>query len=142
LYLPKAHTAKPKIPCRTAHAHKGRVPGNIAVTASAEADIAAAPKTNVTMRRYTPKYIVAHLPSDFHPSRMVRPEARYHRPRPSERTNFRTEPMMIAQIKTVPKFVPADNEETMSPAPTPVAATTRPGPTNFKLPMKLRGTCS
>jgi hypothetical protein len=43
-------TAKPKMPCSTAQAQSGRI-GNIAVNASAEADMAAAPKTKVRIRR-------------------------------------------------------------------------------------------
>src|SRR5215207_2150507 len=47
----------------------------------------------------------------------------------------------MAQRKIVPYTVPAFREETMSPAPTPVAAMIRPGPTiRSRLP-KVLGTC-
>jgi hypothetical protein len=47
---------------------------------------------------------------------------------------------MIAQIRTVPNSVPAVSEETMSPAPTPVAATTSPGPIRRSLLLQVEGT--
>src|SRR5829696_1408812 len=50
-------------------------------------------------------------------------------------------PTRMAQRKIVPYTVPAFREETMSPAPTPVAAMIRPGPTiRSRLP-KVLGTC-
>src|SRR5918998_2910142 len=91
------------------------------------------------MTRYTIKYALAHHPSERHPSRIVSPVAMYQRPRDSVRTYFRTAPMSTAQIRTVPKLVPADSDETMSPAPTPVAATTSPGPTYLSLPPSVDG---
>src|ERR671917_2534964 len=47
---------------------------------------------------------------------------------------------MIAQRKIVPYTVPAFREETMSPAPTPVAAMIRPGPTILSRLPKVEGT--
>src|SRR5918998_1837377 len=47
---------------------------------------------------------------------------------------------MIAQRKIVPYTVPAFREETMSPAPTPVAAMIRPGPTILSRLLKVEGT--
>lgn len=77
------------------------------------------------------KYAVAHQPMECQPSSMVVLVAMYQRPSPSVRANFKTAPRTIAQIKIVPYCVPAASEVTMSPAPTPVAATTNPGPTSF-----------
>src|SRR3712207_1185062 len=47
---------------------------------------------------------------------------------------------MIAQRKIVPYTVPAFREETMSPAPTPVAAMINPGPTILSRLPKVEGT--
>ncbi|HVD44138.1 MAG TPA: hypothetical protein VNB92_02205 [Rubrobacter sp.] len=65
------------------------------------------------------------------PFRTVSPDAMYQRPMPSVRVNFKSAPIMMAQIRTVPKFVPATSEEIISPAPTPVTAITMPGPTSL-----------
>src|SRR3712207_2252517 len=51
--------------------------------------------------------------------------------------------MMMAQRKIVPYTVPAFSEETISPAPTPVAAMIRPGPTiRNRLPKVLGASAS
>src|ERR687894_1703066 len=72
--------------------------------------------------------MLAHQPMECQPSRIVVLVAMYQRPSPSVSANFRAAPRMTAQIRMVPNSVPAVSEETISPAPTPVAATTRPGP--------------
>jgi len=46
---------------------------------------------------------------------------------------------MMAQIRTIPKSVPATREEIMSPAPTPVTAMTMPGPTYLRRVPKVEG---
>ena len=74
------------------------------------------------------------------PSRTVVLVAMYQRPSPSVSANFKAAPRMIAQIRTVPNSVPAVSEETMSPAPTPVAATTSPGPIRRSLLLQVEGT--
>ncbi len=51
---------------------------------------------------------------------------------PSVRKNYRNAPNTMAQIRTVPKSVPATREEIISPAPTPVTAMTTPGPTSLR----------
>ena len=48
------------------------------------------------------------------PFRMVSPEAMYQRPIPSVTANFMSAPITMAQMRTVPKFVPATSEEIMS----------------------------
>ena len=51
-YWPMMQIKNPKTTeCRIAQAHSGITPGNIAITASAEAEGAAAPKKNVTSAR-------------------------------------------------------------------------------------------
>src|SRR4028119_335747 len=72
--------------------------------------------------------MLAHQPMECQPSRMVVLVAMYQRPSPSVSANFKTAPRITAQIRIVPNSVPAVSEETMSPAPTPAAATPRPGP--------------
>src|SRR5690625_765619 len=62
---------------------------------------------------------------------MVRPVDRVQRPAPSTRTIFMTHPTIAAHNRVYPNWLPAASVATRSPAPTPVAATTRPGPTNF-----------
>jgi hypothetical protein len=52
------------------------------------------------------------------------PDAMYQRPMPSVTANFMSAPITMAQMRTVPKFVPATSEEIISPAPTPVTAMT------------------
>jgi hypothetical protein len=47
--------------------------------------------------------------------------------------------MTTAQTNTVPYSVPAVREETMSPDPTPVAATTSPGPINLRRLPQVEG---
>ena len=74
------------------------------------------------------------------PSRTVVLVAMYQRPSPSVSANFKAAPRTIAQIRTVPNSVPAVSEETMSPAPTPVAATTSPGPIRRSLLLQVEGT--
>jgi hypothetical protein len=41
--------------CKTAHAHSGITPGNIALTARAQVEVIAAPKTKVAISRYATK---------------------------------------------------------------------------------------
>src|SRR4028118_1845121 len=83
--------------------------------------------------------MLAHQPMECQPSRMVVLVAMYQRPSPSVSANFRTAPRITAQIRIVPNCVPAASEVTMSPAPTPVAATTRPGPMSFSRFPQLDG---
>src|SRR4028118_519901 len=83
--------------------------------------------------------MLAHQPMECQPSRMVVLVAMYQRPSPSVSANFRTAPRITAQIRIVPNSMPAVSEETMSPAPTPVAATTRPGPMSFSRFPQLDG---
>jgi len=45
----------------------------------------------------------------------------------------------MAQRKIIPYSVPAFREETISPAPTPVAAMIKPGPTNLSQLPKVEG---
>src|SRR5919107_2875084 len=85
------------------------------------------------------KYPLAHRPIERQPSRIVVLVAMNQRPRPSVSANLRAAPRMIAQTSTVPYSVPAVSEETMSPAPTPVAATTRPGPINLRRLPQVEG---
>src|ERR687896_219960 len=70
---------------------------------------------------------------------MVCPEAMYQRPMPSVRNHFSSAPSTTAQIRTIPKSVPATSDETMSPAPTPVTAMTMPGPTYLSRLPKVLG---
>jgi hypothetical protein len=70
---------------------------------------------------------------------MVSPDAMYQRPMPSVRANFMSAPTTMAQIRTVPKFVPATSEEIISPAPTPVTAMTMPGPTSLSCCLQVDG---
>ena len=93
----------------------------------------------MAINRYTIKYALAHHPNERHPSRIVSPVAMYQRPNASVSTYLRTAPSTTAQMRTVPKLVPADNDETISPAPTPVAATTSPGPTYLSFPPNVVG---
>src|ERR687894_567493 len=83
--------------------------------------------------------MLAHQPMECQPSRIVVLVAMYQRPSPSVSANFRAAPRMTAQIRMVPNSVPAVSDETMSPAPTPVAATTRPGPTSLSRRPQLDG---
>src|ERR687898_379291 len=48
-------------------------------------------------------------------------------------------PTRMAQRKIIPYSVPAFREETISPAPTPVAAMIKPGPTNLIRLPKVEG---
>ena len=86
--------------------------------------------------------MLAHQPMECQPSRIVVLVAMYQRPSPSVSANFRAAPRMTAQIRMVPNSVPAVSEETMSPAPTPVAATTRPGPMSLSRFPQLDGASS
>src|ERR671914_244581 len=93
----------------------------------------------MTRKRYTTKYPLAQRLIECQPSMMVVPVAMYQRPIPSTSENLMSAPRAIAQMRAVPKRVPATREVTMSPAPTPVAAITRPGPTIRRRPPKLDG---
>src|SRR5688572_5764815 len=65
------------------------------------------------------------------PSSSVVPVTSCQRPMPSLRQNFSKPPSTTAHINVVPYCAPATAAATMSPAPSPVAATTMPGPQFF-----------
>jgi len=67
------------------------------------------------------------------------PVAKCQRAIPSFNTYFNNAPTPIAQASVVPKRAPATVEETRSAAPTPVAATAKPGPICLT---KLQSVCS
>src|SRR5918998_384253 len=73
------------------------------------------------------------------PCKIVSPDAMYQRPMPSVRKHLSRAPKTTAQSRAIPKLVPATSEVTMSPAPTPVTATTMPGPTTPSRPSSVLG---
>ncbi|CAM5660011.1 hypothetical protein SMICM304S_02957 [Streptomyces microflavus] len=72
------------------------------------------------------------------PSKSVRPVARCQRPAASASEILTTQPITAAHIRVYPNLEPAISVATRSPAPTPVAATTMPGPMYFQLDLRGR----
>src|SRR5690349_5345896 len=70
---------------------------------------------------------------------IVVPVARHQRAMPSVRKYFRTTPTAIAHTNVNAYSWPAASDDTRSPAPTPVAAMIRPGPTTFSFPRRPLG---